>query len=89
MPDSGSFIEEDHESVKYRSRPPHRLHPASWHNDIVGQAREAFTTTLAEQHDIERERVDVFSVAGAYEIPLQAKLLARSGRYAASSAPAS
>ncbi|MBW5802193.1 6,7-dimethyl-8-ribityllumazine synthase [Halomonas elongata] len=56
---------------------------ASWHSDIVGQAREAFTTTLAEQHGIERERVEVFSVAGAYEIPLQAKLLARSGRYAA------
>lgn len=56
---------------------------ASWHSDIVGQAQEAFTTTLAEQHGIERERVEVFSVAGAYEIPLQAKLLARSGRYAA------
>lgn len=54
---------------------------ANWHNDIVGQAREAFTATLAEQHGI--ERVEVFNVAGAYEIPLQAKLLARSGHYAA------
>ncbi|WP_275289408.1 6,7-dimethyl-8-ribityllumazine synthase [Halomonas elongata] len=54
---------------------------ASWHSDIVGQAREAFIATLAEQHGIERESVETFSVAGAYEIPLQAKLLARSGRF--------
>nr|WP_163502053.1 6,7-dimethyl-8-ribityllumazine synthase [Halomonas socia] len=54
---------------------------ASWHSDIVGQAREAFTTTLAERHGINVDRVEVFSVAGAYEIPLQAKLLAKSGRY--------
>lgn len=56
---------------------------ASWHSEIVGQAREAFVATLAEKHGIEAARVDVFSVAGAYEIPLQAKLLANSGRYAA------
>lgn len=54
---------------------------ASWHSDIVDQAREAFTTTLAEKHGIKADRVEVFSVAGAYEIPLQAKLLAKSGRY--------
>lgn len=54
---------------------------ASWHSDIVGQAREAFTSTLAEKHGIDADRVEVFSVAGAYEIPLQAKLLANSGRY--------
>ncbi|GGX93758.1 6,7-dimethyl-8-ribityllumazine synthase [Litchfieldella qijiaojingensis] len=54
---------------------------ASWHSDIVGQAREAFITTLAEKHGIEADRIEVFSVAGAYEIPLQAKLLAKSGRY--------
>lgn len=56
---------------------------ASWHSEIVGQAREAFVATLAEKHGIEAAQVDVFSVAGAYEIPLQAKLLAKSGRYAA------
>lgn len=54
---------------------------ASWHSDIVGQAREAFTATLADRHGIEADLVEVFSVAGAYEIPLQAKLLAQSGRY--------
>ncbi|GED23848.1 6,7-dimethyl-8-ribityllumazine synthase [Halomonas halmophila] len=56
---------------------------ASWHDDIVGQAREAFIATLAEQHGIDSGQVEVFSVAGAYEIPLQAKLLANSGRFAA------
>ena len=56
---------------------------ASWHSDIVAQAREAFVTTLAEEHGIPTARVDVFSVAGAYEIPLQAKMLAKSGRYSA------
>lgn len=54
---------------------------ASWHEDIVGQAREAFIATLAEKHGITADRVEVFSVAGAYEIPLQAKLLANSGRF--------
>ncbi|ERL52470.1 6,7-dimethyl-8-ribityllumazine synthase [Halomonas huangheensis] len=54
---------------------------ASWHSDIVGQAREAFTSTLANEYGIDASRVDTFSVAGAYEIPLQAKLLAQSGRY--------
>nr|WP_300314043.1 6,7-dimethyl-8-ribityllumazine synthase [Halomonas sp.] len=56
---------------------------ASWHDDIVGRARESFIATLAEKHAIDASQVDVFSVAGAYEIPLQAKLLAKSGRYSA------
>ncbi|WP_417329066.1 6,7-dimethyl-8-ribityllumazine synthase [Halomonas cupida] len=56
---------------------------ASWHSDIVGQAREAFISTLANDYDIAADQVEVFSVAGAYEIPLQAKLLANSGRYSA------
>ncbi|MBY6207531.1 MULTISPECIES: 6,7-dimethyl-8-ribityllumazine synthase [Halomonas] len=56
---------------------------ASWHSDIVAQAREAFVSTLADEHGIAASQVDVFSVAGAYEIPLQAKMLAKSGRYSA------
>lgn len=56
---------------------------ASWHSDIVGQAREAFINTLASEHGIAADQVEVFSVAGAYEIPLQARLLARTGRYSA------
>ena len=53
-----------------------------WHKDLVDQCREAF---LAESAGLghERERVDVFEVPGAFEIPLHAKRLARTGRYAA------
>lgn len=55
---------------------------ASWHADIVHQARDAFFATMAEA-GIAAERIDVFDVAGAFEIPLQVQNLARSGRYAA------
>ena len=55
---------------------------ASWHADIVHQARDAFFATMAEA-GIAAERIDVFDVAGAFEIPLHAQRLARSGRYAA------
>jgi 6,7-dimethyl-8-ribityllumazine synthase len=53
-----------------------------WHKDLVDQCREAF---LAESASLghEQERVDVFEVPGAFEIPLQAKLLGRGGRYGA------
>jgi 6,7-dimethyl-8-ribityllumazine synthase len=64
--------------------PPWRfaLIRAQWHADIVQRACVSF---LAE---IERDRspphvVDVFEVPGAFEIPLHALTLARSGRYAA------
>lgn len=55
---------------------------ASWHGDIVGQARSSM---LAE---FERSRwplsqIDQFEVPGAFEIPLLAQKLARSGRYEA------
>ena len=55
---------------------------ASWHADIVHQARDAFFATMAEA-GVGAERIDVFDVAGAFEIPLHAQRLARSGRYAA------
>lgn len=53
-----------------------------WHRDIVDQARVAFLKTI-EQYGITRARVECFEVPGAFEIPLHAKLLAESGRYAA------
>ncbi|MEX1057929.1 MAG: 6,7-dimethyl-8-ribityllumazine synthase [Natronospirillum sp.] len=49
---------------------------ASWHADIVGQAREAVTRELEQDATVEQ-----FTVPGAYEIPLHAKLLARTGRF--------
>jgi 6,7-dimethyl-8-ribityllumazine synthase len=53
-----------------------------WHKDIVDQCRTAFVAELAKlsRQDI---AIDLFDVPGAFEIPLQAKLLAQSGRYAA------
>lgn len=53
-----------------------------WHNDIVGQAYTAFVEEIAK-HGLSADQVDVFTVSGAYEIPLQAKVLAESGRYGA------
>ncbi|MBN9407946.1 MAG: 6,7-dimethyl-8-ribityllumazine synthase [Burkholderiales bacterium] len=55
---------------------------AQWHADIVHQARDAFLAEM-ERQGVARERVDVFDVPGAFEIPLHAKRLAASGRYAA------
>ena len=55
---------------------------ACWHRDIVDQSREAFSEEL-ERLGISRDRVDLIEVPGSLEIPLQAKLLARSGRYGA------
>lgn len=55
---------------------------ASWHGDIVQQGRDAFLAEI-ERHGIAKAEVDVFEVPGSLEIPLQAKLLAKSGRYAA------
>jgi 6,7-dimethyl-8-ribityllumazine synthase len=54
---------------------------ACWHKDIVDQARESFLAELAAR-GVEEDRVDLYEVPGSLEIPLQAKLLARTGRYA-------
>jgi 6,7-dimethyl-8-ribityllumazine synthase len=54
---------------------------ACWHKDIVDQARQSFLGTLVD-HGIAADRVDVFEVPGSLEIPLQAKLVAKTGRYA-------
>lgn len=55
---------------------------ASWHADIVGQARNAFLAEIDRLGHSSTD-VDVFDVAGAFELPLHAKLLGASGRYAA------
>jgi len=54
---------------------------AQWHSDIVHQARDAFLEEM-ERLGVPRDRIDVFDVPGAFEIPLHAKRLALSGRYA-------
>lgn len=55
---------------------------ACWHREIVDRAREAFLETLAGLGHAP-DRIDVFEVPGSLEIPLQAKRLAETGRYAA------
>lgn len=51
-----------------------------WHKDIVDQCRSAFVAELARLGTPETS-IEFFEVPGAFEIPLQAKLLAQSGRY--------
>jgi 6,7-dimethyl-8-ribityllumazine synthase len=51
-----------------------------WHQDIVDRCREAFIGRLAEL-DVDAARVACIEVPGAFELPLHAKLLAKSGKY--------
>ncbi len=60
---------------------------ASWHKDIVLNCYEGFKTQLIEEGYL-ANNIDLIAVPGAYEIPLQAKLLANSGRYDAIAASA-
>lgn len=55
---------------------------ANWHADIVSNALTGFCQIIP------RERVDVFDVPGAFEMPLLARDLALTGRYAAVAAAA-
>ena len=55
---------------------------AGWHADIVGECSKAFVFEMQRLTGV-AERVEIFSVPGAFEIPLQARTLARSGRYSA------
>lgn len=54
---------------------------ATWHREIVDQARDSFLERLASL-GIPEAHVDLFEVPGSLEIPLQSKLLAQTGRYA-------
>jgi len=53
-----------------------------WHKDIVDRCRDGFVPEMARL-GVAKDCIDFFEVPGAFEIPLQAKLLAKSGRYAA------
>ncbi|MFC5583917.1 6,7-dimethyl-8-ribityllumazine synthase [Nitratireductor kimnyeongensis] len=55
---------------------------ANWHADIVDRALEGFCELIPA------DQVDVFDVPGAFELPLVARDLAASGRYAAVAAAA-
>ena len=53
-----------------------------WHRDIVDQAWHAFVEEVVRT-GINPRSIDRFEVPGAFEIPLQAKLLAKTRRYQA------
>ncbi|MEI4486228.1 6,7-dimethyl-8-ribityllumazine synthase [Frigidibacter sp. MR17.14] len=50
---------------------------ANWHSDVVDRALEGFLELIPAAD------VDVFDVPGAFELPLAAQKLARTGRYGA------
>jgi 6,7-dimethyl-8-ribityllumazine synthase len=54
---------------------------ACWHREIVDQGRDAFVAEIG-RHGISADQIDFYEVPGSLEIPLQAKLLAQTGKYA-------
>ena len=68
---------------KSKSHPNERVAfiQACWHKEIVDQSRKGFVAEMAN-HGYAESDIDFFEVGGAFEIPLHAKLLANSGRYA-------
>ncbi|HEY7364617.1 MAG TPA: 6,7-dimethyl-8-ribityllumazine synthase [Methylomirabilota bacterium] len=55
---------------------------ASWHTDITEHCKTAFMAELAK-HGYGADDIEFFSAPGSLEIPLLAKKLAKTGRYAA------
>lgn len=55
---------------------------ANWHAEIVDRALDGFCEVIPA------DQVDVFTVPGAFEMPLLARELANSGKYAAVAAAA-
>lgn len=53
---------------------------STWHSDIVNKARDAIVDEFA-CNDSTKAEVELFEVPGAFEIPLFAKKLAKTGRY--------
>lgn len=51
-----------------------------WNKDIVDQCRDSFLQNINDA-GISSSQVDCFEVPGALEIPLQAKLLSKTGQY--------
>jgi 6,7-dimethyl-8-ribityllumazine synthase len=55
---------------------------SSWHQDLLLGCRQSFIAAM-KKHGYASKQIDIFEVPGAFEIPLHAKLLAKSGKYAA------
>jgi 6,7-dimethyl-8-ribityllumazine synthase len=55
---------------------------STWHEEIVDRCRDSFLEEIGTL-GVDRGRIDLFRVPGAFEIPLHAQRLAASGNYAA------
>jgi 6,7-dimethyl-8-ribityllumazine synthase len=55
---------------------------SEWHGAMVDRCRDAFLEEIVRL-GFDADRVDLFRVPGAFEIPLHAKRLAGTGRYSA------
>lgn len=55
---------------------------ARWHADIVDEACKTFIAEINRATN-STAKIDIYDVPGAFEIPLQARMLARTGKYAA------
>lgn len=55
---------------------------SAWHTEITDHCRAAFMAEVTK-HGYRGDQVEFFSAPGSLEIPLMAKKLAKSGRYAA------
>ena len=81
MPCFSHKQESEHATYSYSPQRTCTFIQASWHKEIVDQSRKGF---LAEMLVLgyQESDIDFFEVGGAFEIPLHAKLLAKTGRYA-------
>jgi len=74
------------QTMTHRSHPSAKAPPriavigARWHADIVDTAIQALRETLAHS-GVPPHHVEYFGVPGAFEIPLHAQKLARTGRF--------
>jgi 6,7-dimethyl-8-ribityllumazine synthase len=59
------------------THPRYAFIKANWHTDITTRALDGFA------EEIPLQQIDVFDVPGAFEMPLMARDLAQTGRYAA------
>jgi 6,7-dimethyl-8-ribityllumazine synthase len=55
---------------------------AAWHTDITDACKGAFVDELA-RHGYDERGIEFFSAPGSLELPLMAKKLAKTGKYAA------
>lgn len=77
-----TFTESQAVASSAGNRPRIAFVQACWHRDIVDQCKTAFLQAI-QQYGYVTEDIDLYEVPGAFEIPLHAKRLAQSGRYAA------